>query len=77
MEKQYNQRIRRCPESGNTYRFTENDTKKYQTGKHEVMMEFMISISRIHLHLGHINTRNEQMPTRSTRTKWMTKERSH
>ena len=46
MDKQYDKRIRRArrrPESGNTRRFTQNDTKKYQTGKHQVMMEYMVS----------------------------------
>ena len=37
---------RRRPESGNTHRFTQNDTKEYQTGKDQAMMEYMDSGSR-------------------------------
>ena len=31
------------PESRNTHQFTQNDTKKYQTGKRQAMMEYMVS----------------------------------
>ena len=46
MDKQYDKRARmgrRRPEIRNTYRFTQNDTKKYQTGKRQAMMEYMFS----------------------------------
>ena len=46
MDKQYGKRIRRTrrrPEIGNTHRFTQNDTKKYQTGKRQAMMKYMVS----------------------------------
>ena len=49
MDKQYDKRIRRPrrrSESGNTHRFTQNNTKKYQTGKRQAMMEYMVSGSR-------------------------------
>ena len=49
MDKQHGERVRRIPrmaESGNTLRFTENDTKKYQTGKRQAMMEYTDSGSR-------------------------------
>ena len=41
MDKQYDMRTRRTRrrlESGNTHRFTQNDTKKYQTGKRQAMV---------------------------------------
>ena len=47
MDKQYDKRIRRNrrrPESGNTHKFIQN--KKYQTGKRQAMMEYMVSGSR-------------------------------
>ena len=35
------------PKIRNTHRFTQNDTpKKYQTGKYQAMMEYMVSGSR-------------------------------
>ena len=49
MDKQYDKgirRVRRRPESGNTHRLTQNDTKKNQTGKRQAMMEYMVSDSR-------------------------------
>ncbi len=49
MDKQYDQKIRRSrrgPESVNTHRFPENGAKKYQTGKRQAMMEYMVSGSR-------------------------------
>ena len=49
MDKQYDKRTRRTrrrPESGNTHQFTQNDTKKYQIGKRQAMMEYMVSGSR-------------------------------
>ena len=49
MDKQYDKRTRRTrgkPESGYTHRFTQNDTKKCQTGKRLDMMECMVSGSR-------------------------------
>ena len=59
-------RTRRRPEKGNTHRFTQNDTKKYQTGKLQAMMEYMVLVQEIHLLSRQTSTRNEQMPTRST-----------
>ena len=50
MNKRYEKRTRRTrgrPQSGNTYRITQKDTKKrYQTGKRLDMMEYMDSGSR-------------------------------
>ena len=49
MDKQYDKIIRgawRRLESGDAHRFTQNDIKKYQTGKHQAMMEYMESGSR-------------------------------
>ena len=49
MDKQYDKRTRRTwkrPESGNTHRFNQIDTKKYQTGKRQPMMKYMGSGSR-------------------------------
>ena len=49
MDKQYGKRTRRIqgrPQSGNTHWTTQKDTKKYQTGKHQAMMEYMDSGSR-------------------------------
>ena len=71
MDKQYDKRTRRTqgrPQSGNTHRTTQKDTKKYQTGKHQAMMEYMILVQEIHLHSRQTSTRNEQMLTRSTST---------
>ena len=48
-DKLYDKRIRRAqrrPQSGNTHWFTQNDTKKYQTGKRLAMMEYVVSGSR-------------------------------
>ena len=42
MDKQHGKRsrmTRRRIESENTHRFTQNNTKKYQTGKSQTMME--------------------------------------
>ena len=49
MEKQFDQRILRAqrkPESGNAHRLTQIDTKKYQTGKRQAKVEYMVSSSR-------------------------------
>ena len=49
MDKQHDKRIRRTRrklESGNTHRFTQNNSKKYQIGKCQAMMEYMDSGSR-------------------------------
>ena len=44
--------------------------KKYQTGKRQAMMEYMVSDSRNSpSHSRQTSTRNEQMPIKSTRTR--------
>ena len=68
MDKQHGKRVRRTQnrtESEYTYRFTQNNTKKYQIGKHQAMMAYMDQ--EIHLHPRQTSTRYEQMPTRSKR----------
>ena len=74
MDKQYDKRIkrtRRRPESGNTHRFTQNDTKKifnWKTPGHDGIHSFWFKkFTSIHDRLARqTSTRNEQMPTRST-----------
>ena len=46
MDKKNNKRIiraQRKPKRGNTRQFTQNNTKKYQTGKRQAMMESIVS----------------------------------
>ena len=72
MDKQYDQRIRRTrrkPGSRNTHRFTQNDTKKYHIGRRKAMIETWFLVKEIHLHSRQTSTRNEQMPTKGTRTR--------
>ena len=57
-------------------RFTQNNTKKYQTGKRLAMMKYIDSGSRNSPHLRQTSTRNEHMPTRTTRT-WMDDQRKY
>ena len=49
MDKRYDKRTRRTrerPQSGNTHRITQKDTKRFQTVKRQDMMEYMDSGSR-------------------------------
>ena len=49
MHKQHDRRIRRAQrtrKSGNTHQFTQNETKKYLSGKCQVRIEYMVSGSR-------------------------------
>ena len=39
-------RLEKGPKSGNTHQFTQNDTKKYHSGKHKAMMEYIGFVSR-------------------------------
>ena len=80
MDKQYDKRTRRTwrrPKSGNTYRFTQNDTKKYPTGKRQAMMEYMATVQKILLHSRQTSTRNEQMLTRSISTRQDDERKDH
>ena len=49
MDKQYDKRTRRDrrrPKCRNSHQYTQNDTKKYQTGKHQAIIEYMVFDSR-------------------------------
>ena len=60
-------RVRKRTESLNTHRLYQKDTKKYQTGKRQAMMECMVSGSRN----SQTCTINEPMPTCTSRTRKM------
>ena len=79
MDKQYDKRIRRArrrPVSGNTHRFTQNDTKKnYQTRKRQVMMEYMISGSRNSIH-DRLTLEMNRCLQGANVPEWMTKEKA-
>ena len=55
----------------------QNYTKKISTGKRQAIMEYMVSGSRIHLYSRQTSSRNEQMPTRSTRTRMDDQRKDH
>ena len=81
MDKEYDKRMRKAwrgPESGNTHWFTQNYTKKYQTGKCQAMMEYMVFlVQEIHLHSRQRSSRNEQMPTKTTLTRMDEQRKDH
>ena len=51
--------------------------EKYQIGKHLAMVEYMDSVQEIHHHSRQTNSRNEQMPTRSTHTQMDDQRKDH
>ena len=62
-------RIQKRPQSRNTHQFTENDAKdiKQENAGPRLNAWFLLQESRVHTR--QTSTRNEQMPTRSTRTR--------
>ena len=80
MDKQHDKRIkrtRRRPESRNTHRFTQNDTKKIKLENAWPWWNISVLVQEIHLHSWQTSTRNEQMPIRSTRTRMDDQKRDH
>ena len=51
--------------------------KKYQIGKRQAMMEYMDLVQEIHLHSRQTTNKNEQMPTKSTRTRMDDQRKDH
>ena len=68
-------RARIRPGSGNTHRFTQNDTKKISNWKTPGHDGIWFLVPKIHLRL--TSTRNELMPTRSTRTRIDDRRKAH
>ena len=72
MDEQYDKRIRRAqrrPESENTHRFTQKDTKNIKLENARPWWNTWFLVQEIHFHLRQTSTRNEPLPTRSTRTR--------
>ena len=80
MDKQYDKRIRRArrrPESRNTPRFTQNDTKNIKLENTRPWWNTWFLVQEIYLHSRQTSTRNEEMLTRSTHTRMDNQRKNH
>ena len=78
--KKYDKRIRRAqrwPESGNAHQFTQNDTKNMKLENARPWWNTWFLVQEIQVPSRRTSTRNELMPTKSTRTRMDDQKKKH